>query len=67
MGVILYTTGCPQCKVLKQKLDEKHIDYEIVNDLQRMADLGFTAAPMLDVEGKVMNYPEAFAWINKIQ
>ena len=30
--VILYTTGCPQCKVVENKLDEHGIEYETVTD-----------------------------------
>lgn len=63
MKVTLYTTGCPQCKVLKQKLDSKKIAYEIVDDVKVMLSKGFATAPMLEVDGEVMNTQKAFEWI----
>ena len=64
MKVVLYSTGCPQCKVLKQKLDNACIEYEVVNDLEEMERLGFVAAPMLTVDDEIMNFIEANSWIN---
>lgn len=64
MKVTLYTTGCPQCKVLKQKLDSKKIAYEIVDDVKVMLSKGFVTAPMLEVDGEVMNTQKAFEWIS---
>ena len=29
MDVVLYSTGCPKCKVLKKKLDAKDIKYTL--------------------------------------
>lgn len=62
--ITLYSTGCPQCKVLKQKLDENKIEYEIVTDEDLMLKKGFTSAPMLDVDGEIMNTQQAFQWLN---
>ena len=32
MNITLYSTGCPQCKVLKAKLDQAGIKYNTVSD-----------------------------------
>jgi len=29
----LYSTGCPQCRILKKKLEEKNIKFMEVNDI----------------------------------
>lgn len=63
--VILYSTGCPQCKVLKAKLDAKSIQYETVSDVLYMISLGITTAPQLDVNGECMDFKAAVAWVNR--
>jgi hypothetical protein len=46
------------------KLKSKHIEYEEVNDVDVMTEKGFTAAPMLEVDGEVMDFVAANKWIN---
>jgi glutaredoxin len=62
---IFYSTGCPKCKILKSKLDEKNIPYEICSDPQIMIDKGFKTVPMLEVNNKIMNYTESVNWIKE--
>ncbi len=62
--IVLYSTGCPQCNVLKQKLDEHEIDYIIEDNVDLMLEKGFTSAPMLEVDGDVMNLQQAFQWLD---
>lgn len=64
MRVVLYTTHCPQCRVLKQQLDNKNIEYTEVTDEKVMIEKGFTSAPMLEVDGTVKSCREAFQWLN---
>ena len=66
MDVKLYTTGCPKCKVLATKLDTKSINYEVVDDEQVMIDKGFMEAPMLEVDGSVMNFSAAINWLKEV-
>lgn len=42
MEIILYTTGCPACAVLKKKLDSKKIIYTENNSETEMEALGIT-------------------------
>lgn len=63
--VVLYEHGCPRCKVLKSKLDQKGIEYENISDVEVMKAKGFTEAPKLEVEGKVMDFKEAVEWIGE--
>lgn len=65
MNVILYSTGCPKCNVLKKKLDEKGIEYTLINDKNTMINKGFTMVPMLEANEKIMNFKEAMAWVNE--
>ena len=64
MNVILYSTNCPRCKILKSKLDDKRIIYSIVNDVDKMLSMGMVVVPVLEVDGVRMNFKEAINWIN---
>lgn len=63
--VVIYTTGCPKCGVLKKKLDAKGIKYEENNSVMEMLSLGITQVPVLKVEDKLLEFSEANNWINK--
>ena len=62
--IILYSTHCPQCKALEMKLNKKKIEYTICDDETEMKKLGFTSAPMLDVDGTHYNFSNAIKWVN---
>lgn len=64
--VTLYEHGCPRCKVLKMKLDQKGIQYENVTDVEVMKEKGFKEAPKLEIaDGTVMDFKEAVEWIKE--
>lgn len=63
--VILYEHGCPRCKVLKMKLDQKGIQYEDVTDVEVMKDKGFKEAPKLEVDGVIMDFKDAVEWVKE--
>lgn len=61
----LYTTGCPQCKVLKAKLDIAGMNYEVIDDVDLMRQLGIASAPVLEVDGLSLNFARAIEWIKE--
>ena len=63
--VILYTTHCPMCKMLRLKLDKANIKYEICDDVDLMISKGYKKAPMLEVDGNVMSLKEALTWLEE--
>ena len=63
---ILYSTGCPNCKMLEHLLDRFGIDYEMHTDPEEMKALGFQSAPMLQAEGKTMNFVTAVKWVQGV-
>jgi glutaredoxin-related protein len=63
--IILYTTHCPKCRVLEMKLNQKGITYEEVTDVSTMLDLGIKSAPMLAINGQLMDFKTAADWANK--
>ena len=64
MNVILYSTGCPKCKILEKKLEAKNIPYERNNSVDEMLVLGITEVPVLSVDGQLLSFSEANKWIN---
>lgn len=61
--ITLYSTGCPKCNVLKRKLSEKNIAYEEVNDTDLMLSKGFDTIPILDIDGRQLDFNAAISWI----
>lgn len=64
MDVKLYSTHCPKCIILEKKLNQKNISFEEINDIDVMTAKGFMQAPMLEVDGEVMDFKQANDWIN---
>lgn len=64
MSIILYSTGCPCCKVITRKLDDKGIKYSIVDKVDVMLELGITNVPVLEVDDRKMEFKEAINWVN---
>ena len=62
--IILYTTGCPKCNVLKAKLKQADIQYQEENSIEVMQGLGIMQVPMLGVEGDILDFAQACAWSN---
>lgn len=62
MTVTLYTTNCPKCRALERQLNKSKIEYEVVTDKDVMISKGFTSAPKLEIDGAIMNFPDALRW-----
>ena len=65
MNVILYSTGCPKCNILKKKLADAKIDYSVVEDVDVMLSKGLKDVPWLEVDGNLMNFVDSSKWINE--
>lgn len=63
--VILYSNNCPRCKILKRKLDDNKINYEIIDDVDTMIDKGLSTVPVLEINGRMLDFKEAVEWVNK--
>lgn len=64
--VILYTTGCAKCRVLEAKLKLAQIDYTMCDDEQTIVELGHSEAPLLSVDGEIMQFVDAVKWVNGV-
>jgi len=65
MSVIMYSTGCPRCRALELKMNMKGVEFETEKSVEVMQELGIKEAPKLCVDGKMMGFTEAIAWVNK--
>lgn len=65
--VVLYSTNCPKCNVLKKKLLQKNIEFTENTDVDEMLSLGIRTAPFLGVDGKLMDFAAANKWLNEKQ
>lgn len=66
MNVIMYTTHCPRCEVLKTKLLSKKIAFEEETSIIKMKKLGIDNVPVLSINGELKNFTEAIKWINGV-
>lgn len=65
MQITLYSTGCPQCNVLKRKLEAANIEYTLNTDQEEMMNLGFRSAPVLKVDDVYYIFTDALAWLKE--
>lgn len=66
MNVILYTTHCPKCTILSKKLQDVNITFEECTDTNVMRSKGFEWVPILEVDGRYMDYKKALDWANSV-
>lgn len=71
MGVILYSTGCPKCKVLKKKLEAANINYTEVTDTDKVYQIckstGFDSVPIIAIEdGHILDFNKAITWVKQV-
>ena len=70
MNIILYkSTTCPQCKVVKMKLDKKGLPYteKLVDNMTaaELAEVGIKGIPTMFVDGeKMTNLREMTKWVD---
>lgn len=65
--IILFSTNCPKCRVLEQKLDQKNIHYILNNDMTEVIEQGFMSAPILKVGEIYMEFGDAVKWVNNFE
>jgi glutaredoxin len=65
-NIILFSSGCPKCKVLKQKLDDKQIKYEVSEDFDELILQNLQTVPVLKVDGEYYQFGEAIKLIGEL-
>lgn len=71
MEVILYSTGCPKCNVLKKKLEAANVNYTEVTDTDKVTQIcnstGFDSVPIIAIEdGHILDFNRAIAWVKQV-
>jgi len=65
--VILFSTHCPQCIMLENLLKKKKVNFELkIVSAEELKSMGYSSAPILEVNGKALCFNEAKTWVNKI-
>lgn len=68
--VILYSTGCPQCNVLKTKLTMLKIPFTLVEGEEAITAIkehGLMSAPLLTIDGAEYKFANAVAYLRQIE
>lgn len=63
--IILYSTGCPKCSVLKSKLKKAGINFNEDNNIEKMLSIGIKEVPVLSVNGELLDFVKANKWIGE--
>lgn len=62
----LYTNHCRKCEILAAKLNEKNVNFEVVDNEEILVNLGFDFMPVLEVDGERLEYINAINYVNSL-
>ena len=65
--IILYSNGCPRCKIIEKMLEDKGIRYKKITDTEEMLRLGLTNVPWIKTKDTIMNFKDSIDYRNNIQ
>lgn len=63
---IFSTETCPRCKILKEKMKNKGVDFVENRDIEEMEKLGIMSVPVLRKDGELLDFGKAISWINSL-
>lgn len=64
--ITLYSTGCPMCKMIEEKLKNKGISFEINSNVKDMQEKGITNVPVAEIDGVLMKTKEILDWMETV-
>lgn len=62
---ILYTIGCPACKVLEKRLAMQNIEFETVEVTADNNPKNLQTFPQLETDSGMLSYGDAIKWLNQ--
>ena len=65
--ITLYTIECEIANIIVNKLKQKGIEFEIINDVEVFRQLGFDDVPILKVGNNLYNFSKTIEWVNKYE
>lgn len=63
--VLLYSTGCSRCKILKMKLIQKGVSFDEITNEDAIVAAGVAEIPSLQVDGELMGFMKSVDWVNR--
>lgn len=70
MKVVLYSTHCGKCKALEMKLKQKGINFDIVEDTDKVVEkgreVGINSAPILCIDDKYFDFVQGIKEVNNL-
>ena len=64
--IVVYSTGCPNCRYVEKSLDNLNLKYEVITDTDKMVALGMMSAPGLQInDGPIMNITQIRKWLKE--
>ena len=64
---VLYTTHCPKCNVLYNKLKDTGITFEVCEDIEPLIEMGYMSAPILYNGKNYYTFEEAIKLVNNMR
>lgn len=64
---ILYSTNCPKCNVLYNKLKNAGITFDVCEDVEPLIEMGYMSAPILFDGEKYYTFEESIKMINTMR
>lgn len=65
--ITLYSTGCPMCKMVEEKLKNKEIPFEINSNIEEMQQKGIVNVPVAEIDGTLMKTKEILNWMETVK
>ena len=63
--IVLYSTGCPMCKMIEEKFAQKKVQYVKVSDSGIIVSKGITVVPQAEINGKLLRVKEILNWLKE--
>jgi len=64
--MIVYTTGCPKCRILEKKMMLKKLHYTVSSDIDVLVKENILTVPVLYVNGRYLKFEDAIQYINSL-
>lgn len=65
--IILYTIGCVNCDKLEERLRKNNIDFDISRDVDRLIEMGYKNAPILQINDNYYEFVDAMKMLGKLE
>lgn len=65
-NVILFSNDCPRCKILKEKMINKNIEFEVSDNFDELIEHGLQTTPVLKVNNEYYQFGDAVKLIGEL-